>query len=123
MPAPRLDDANIEYTFADTEILTAKILDPLKILWYQTLYAQIWKQKASMLVPETVELDRSYLMKICELDGQLNFIQRLLDDHKNAIKEFNERKLQDTTASNSQTNSGGDMQRIAHEAGTRVHSG
>lgn len=123
MSSPRLDDANIEYTFADQEILAAKILDPLKILWYQTLYAQIWKQKASMLMPETMELDRSYIMKICELEGQLNFIQRLMDDHKTALKEFNDRKIQDPTATNSQNNSGGDMQAIAHSAGTRVHSG
>lgn len=123
MPTPRLDDANIEYSFADQEILAAKILDPLKILWLQTKYAQKWKQKASMLVPESVELDRSYLMKICELDGQLNFIQELLDDHKNALTEFNDRKLQDPAASQAENNSGGDMQRIAHEAGTRVHTG
>lgn len=122
MPSPRLDDANIEYSFADSEILAAKILDPLKIMWYQTKYAQKWKQKASMLVPESTELDRSFLMKICELDGQLNFIQEVLDDHKNAIKEFNDRKLQDPATIKEQ-NSGGDMQRIAHAAGTRVHSG
>lgn len=121
MSAPRLDDANIEYSFADEELLAAKILDPLKILYYQTLYAQIWKQKASSLMPESMELDRSYLMKLCELEGQLNFIQRLMDDHKNAIKEFNERKLQDLTA-NQTKNSGNDMQRIAHDAGIRVHT-
>lgn len=76
-------------------------------------------------MPETMELDRSYIMKICELEGQLNFIQRLIDDHKNALKEFNDRKLQDptTAAASSQNNSGGDMQAIAHSAGTRVHSG
>lgn len=123
MSSPRLDDANIEYSFADHEILAAKILDPLKIIWYQTLYAQLWKQKASMLMPETMELDRSYIMKICELEGQLNFIQRLMDDHKNAVKDFNAKKLQDPTITQGQTSSSGDMQAIAHSAGTRVHSG
>lgn len=121
MASPRLDDANIEYVFSEMESRAARILDPLKIIWLQTKYAQIWKRKAASLMPESVELDRSYIQQICELEGQLNFIQELLDDHKKALAEM-------STASvvAAQTESGiqvdKDVQKIEVAAGSRVHT-
>lgn len=84
MPTPRLDDANIEFSFSEHEALLAQVLDPLKIPWLQTKYAMYWKMKNSTPVPESSDLDRSYFVKIAELEGRLNMIQELLDDHKSA---------------------------------------
>lgn len=95
MPVPRLDDAVIEFSFNTDELINARILDPLKIAWYQTLYSRIWKQKSSIQVPESLELTLPYVQQICELEGRLGMIQQILDDHNAAMKEFNERKLQD----------------------------
>jgi hypothetical protein len=119
--APRLDDANIEYSFSEEEQHAARFLDPLKIMWFQTKYAQLWKQKASMLLPETGDIDRSYLMKLCEIEGQLNCIQDLLDDHKKAMKEYTEK--QQLVSDGGELPKGADIQTIAHEAASRVHNG
>lgn len=94
MPTPRLDDANIEFSFAKEEEFAARILDPIKICWLQTKYAQIWKQKASAQVPDSLELQLPYIQQLCELDGKLGMIQELLDDHKIAMAEMNGMKLQ-----------------------------
>lgn len=121
MPAPRLDDANIEYSFTEEEMLAAKFLDPVKIMWLQTKYAQIWKQKASMILPEDGNLEKSYLMKLCEFEGQLNILQELLDEHKQALQEFNLRK-QVVAATGGEVPKGADIQTIAHAAASRVHT-
>lgn len=120
MPTPRLDDANIEFSFSLEEQQAAKFLDPLKIMWYQTKYAQIWKQKASILMPEDRVVDRSYFMKLAELEGKLNLLQELLDDHKNALVEFAEK--QQVVQQGGEIPRGADIQTIAHEAAARVHS-
>jgi hypothetical protein len=121
MPAPRLDDANIEYSFAAAEQQAARFLDPLKIMWLQTKYAQLWKEKASMLLPEDGNLDRSYLMKICELEGRLDCIQGLLDDHKKVVMELAEQHQ--VVSEGGEVPKGADIQTIAHEAAARVHNG
>lgn len=94
MPALRPDNALNEYLFSPEESRAARFLDPLKIQWLQTKYAQTFKEKASKLLPESVELDRSYICSIAELDGQLNLIQELLAEHKTAIDEINAIKNQ-----------------------------
>jgi hypothetical protein len=121
MPVPRLDDANIEYSFSAEELHAARFLDPLKIMWLQTKYAQLWKQKASMLLPEDGNIDRSYLMKLCEIEGQLNGIQDLLDDHKKAMEEYAEKVA--VVAAGGEIPKGENIQTIAHEAASRVHNG
>lgn len=88
MPIPRLDDANIEFEFTQQESLVARALDSMKIAWLQTKYANYWKLRNSIKAPESPEEDRSYFLKVAELDGKLGFIQELLDDHKNAISEM-----------------------------------
>lgn len=90
MPKPNLTDANIEFEFSQEESLVARTLDSVKIAWLQTKYAQYWKLKNSTPVPEATELDRSYFIKIAEIEGRMNFIQELLDDHKTALRELNE---------------------------------
>lgn len=119
MPSPRLDDANIEFTFAPEEILAAKFLDPLKIQWLQTLYAQTWKQKAATPAPENPADDRMYFLRMAELDGKMAMLQQLMDDHKEALKSFNEAKLSVTREAGGAGAS--DMQAIAHSAASMVH--
>lgn len=119
MAQPRLDDANIEYSFPPEEALAAKILDDLKILWYQTKYAQYWKMRANIPASEGPETDRSYFLQLAELDGRLSAIQEILNDHKNAISEFNTAKQ--TLVQNDGGNNP-NIQAIAHEAGSRVHT-
>jgi hypothetical protein len=83
----RPDDILQEYMFSEQEELLVKTLTPLQIAWLQTKYARIFKEKASTLVPEEAGLDRSYLLKLGELDGKLSLIQELFEDHKNAISK------------------------------------
>lgn len=90
MPKPNLTDANIEFEFSQEESLVARTLDSNKIAWYQTKYAQYWKLKNSTPVPEDTNLDRSYFIRIAELEGRMNCLQELMDDHKNALRELNE---------------------------------
>lgn len=116
MPQPRLDDANIEFTFTEQEGLIAQILDPVKIAWLQTKYARYWKLKNSTPVPESTELDRSYFIRIAELEGRMNFIQELLDDHKTAIGVMQERTQADPNAASNQTEAA-----LAERAANQVH--
>lgn len=118
MPAPRLDDANIEFTFSEEEGRAARILDPLKIMWFQTKYAAYWKMRNSIPVSESSDVDRSYFVKIAELDGRLGAIQEILDDHKNALKEFNEAKQVTQAGAEVKDQK---MESIAHRAGELVH--
>lgn len=120
MAAPNLADANIEYTFPPEEVLAAKILDPLKILWYQTKYAQAWKQRNSIPASEGPETDRSYFLKLAELDGRLNAIQEIMDDHRTALLQFNEVKQTGVQKDGGNTVT---IQTIAHSAGSQVHNG
>lgn len=118
MATPNLTDANIEYVFADEESVAARILDPLKIQWLQTKYAQAWKQKASMMCPEKIEDDRSFLLKMAELDGRLNLIQELFNDHQEALKAYNTARLSENKLSSEGSS---DVSVIAHSAAQQVH--
>lgn len=90
-------------------------------MWFQDKYAKKWKQKAGMLVPESMELDRSYIQKICEIDGQLNFIQELLDDHKQVQAEL--QALAKPISEGMDVKLDSSVKSIATAAGQRVHSG
>ena len=118
MPQPRLDDATIEYTFSVEEATMAKVLDPLKIAWYQTRYAQLWKQKNSTPMPEESSLDRSFMLRMAEIEGKMNAIQEILDDHRNAMISYNEAKLSGDPL---KATGAADIQAIAHSAGSQVH--
>jgi len=98
MPKPRLDDANIEFEFTTEESISARALDPVKIAWLQTKYSKLWKERNSTPAPELPELDRSYFLKIAEIDGKLGLIQELLDDHKNAMVDLSTRNQEIQTA-------------------------
>lgn len=87
MPTPRLDDATIEFSFTPEELRMAKLLDPLKIAYLQTLYAQDFKTRASVKLPVAKELEMSYILECAELDGRMSAIQTLLDNHKLAMQE------------------------------------
>jgi hypothetical protein len=113
---PRLDDATIEYQFADIERIAARFLDPVKIAWFQTKYAEAWKIRASTPVPEEAALDRSYFLKIAEYDGFLRCIQEILDDHRKAIMELNERKAAGENIQFQTTD-----QTLAERAAAQVH--
>lgn len=118
MPSPRLDDATIEYSFSAEEAVSAQVLDPLKIAWIQTMYAQTWKQKNSIPLPEEMVLDRSFMLRIAELEGRMNAYQALLDGHRTAIGAYQEARSKDSPVENT----GNDIVAIAHQAGSLVHN-
>lgn len=71
-------------------------------------------------MPEDRNVDRSYFMKLAELEGKLNLLQEILDDHKHALAEFAEKKQ--TVVEGGEIPRGETIQTIAHEAGARVHT-
>ena len=81
----RPDSIFQEFVFSEQEELLAKILTPLQIAWLQTKYTRIFKEKGSTLVPEESGLDRSFLLKLGELDGKMSIIQELFKDHEEAV--------------------------------------
>lgn len=119
MPLPRPDDACVEFIFTPEEARAAKVLTPLAIQWLQTKYAQKFKQKASVLVPEDMSLDRSHIQKICEMDGYLNCIQELMDDHKMALSDMAAGRLNQGAESDLQNQAA--IAVIASSASSKVH--
>lgn len=89
---PRLDDALLEYSFTAEELKMAQLLDPLKIAYYQTLYAKIWKTRNSIQLPGTPNLDREYMQQIIEIDGKLAMLQELMDGHKQVLIDIDKGK-------------------------------
>lgn len=106
MPIPKLEDNLVEYSFTVEEYKAARALNPLQIAYYHTLRAQLLKQKASELVPDSKELELSYIQRIVELDGKMNMLTELLGGHEAVLKELsnpnksniNPDNLVDTTA-------------------------
>lgn len=86
----RPDSIFQEFLFSEQEELTAKTLSPLQIAWLQTKYTKIFKEKGSTIIPEENSLDRSYLLRLGVLEGRLDIIQELFDDHKAAISKNKE---------------------------------
>lgn len=117
MPSPRLDDANIEYNFTEDELVIARMLDPLKVMYYQTLYAQLWKKKNSIPMPSEMTLDRDFLLNNAELEGRMNMLQELMDAAKPANAAYSEAVKE--TAGNAPPN--GNMQAISYQAGQLVN--
>ena len=90
MPTPRNDSVLIEFEFTVQEALAARALTPLQIQWYQTKYAQLFKEKASSIIPEDTGLDRSFLLRLGEIEGKLNMLQEIFGDHANMLKELSD---------------------------------
>jgi len=88
----RPDSIFQEFVFSEQEELLAKTLTPLQIAWLQTKYTKIFKEKGSTLVPEESGLDRSFLLKLGELDGRMSLIQELFKDHQEAATRNKELK-------------------------------
>ena len=88
----RPDNAFQEFIFSEQEEILVKTLTPLQIAWLQTKATNIFKEKATTIVPEDSGLDRSYLLKLGNLEGKLEMIQELFDDHKVAINRNKELK-------------------------------
>ena len=88
----RPDSIFQEFIFSEQEQLLAKTLTPLQIAWLQTKYTRIFKEKGSTIIPEESNLDRSFLLKLGELEGRMAIIQELFDDHKEAISRNKELK-------------------------------
>lgn len=84
MAFPKLDDIAIEFEFSQSENIAARTLNEVQIMWFRTQYARTLKLKASALIPEDQVNDRSFLLKIAELDGKLTMIQEILEAHKQA---------------------------------------
>lgn len=98
MPTPKIEDVLIEYNFTAEEYRTARILFPIQVIYFSDLYSKLFKQKASMLMPDSQELNLQYIQKICEMEGRLGMIQQLLDNHKDALKELSDVKKNDPNA-------------------------
>lgn len=112
MPAPRLDSALMEYLFSAEESRAARILDQMKILWIQTKYARLMKEKASLLIPKKMDMDnRDFIAEVAEIDGKLNMLQELLTEHQQAISE----------ASQPQTVAASGEENLAARAAAYVH--
>lgn len=86
----RPDSIFQEFLFTEQESITARTLTPLQIAWLQTKYTRIFKEKASTMVPEDKELDRSYFLSLGELEGKMAILQELFDDHKEATSKNKE---------------------------------
>lgn len=89
MPTPRPDSIFTEYQFTEAELAAAKVLSQAQISLIQTLYAQTFKERGSVPLPEETTLDRSYICQLAELDGRLGMLQQLLDNHQEALKYLN----------------------------------
>lgn len=93
MPQLRPDSSLAEYLFTEQETIAAKILSPLQVMWLQTQYTLLMKKKASSLVPESGELDRSFFLQMGEIEGHLNCIQQMFNDSLEAQSLLAQRNL------------------------------
>lgn len=112
----RPDSIFQEFVFSEQEELLAKTLTSLQIAWLQTKYTKVFKEKGSTLVPEEAGLDRSFLLKLGELDGKMSIIQELFDDHKAAMARNKELKATSGVSANVV-----EMQNLASRAADLVH--
>lgn len=80
MASPRPDSNLIEFAFTQEELTQARLLNPLQIMYLQTKYALLFKEKATNLVPESHEFDRSFLLKISNIQGKLDMLQEIFDE-------------------------------------------
>lgn len=88
MPTLRQDSILSEFEFNTQESIGARTLSPLQIQWLQTKYAKVFKEKASTIVPEDSGLDRSYLLRLGEMEGRLALIQELFKEHQDVLNEL-----------------------------------
>lgn len=88
----RPDSLFQEFLFSEQELLLVKTLSPLQIAWLQTKFTKIFKEKATKIVPEDSVADRSYLLTLGSLEGKLELLQELFDEHKEAISRNKELK-------------------------------
>lgn len=88
MPTLRQDSILSEFEFNAQESIGARTLSPLQIQWLQTKYAKVFKEKASTIVPEDSGLDRSYLLRLGEMEGRLALIQELFKEHQDVLNEL-----------------------------------
>jgi len=95
MPILRPDSIFSEFAFTEEEKINARILNILQIAWLQTRYCELFKEKGSTIVPESTELDRSFLLRIAEIEGKLNMIQEIFESHKSAMSELSIFKQQE----------------------------
>lgn len=125
MPSPRLDSMLTEYLFTEAEANFAKSLTPLQVMWFQTKYALLFKEKASSLVPETSTEDRSFLMRVSELEGKLGMIQEILDDAATASKQAIEASAASAASGNSVSESNQtalvEIKDLSQRANSQVH--
>jgi hypothetical protein len=115
---PRLDDALIEFSFTPLEKVTARSLTPLQIQWFQTKYAELFKQRGSTKLPTGTQLDADFIKEVCELDGKLAMLEEIFSDHKAAMNELNTSKLAQVDMT-TQTTQGVDT--IQERASSLVH--
>lgn len=112
---PNLTDATLEFTFSAEEEILAQQLDPIKIGWYQTKYAKLWKERNSLPAPADPKDDRVFFLRLAEIDGQMMVYQAILDEHKLVTSDINAaRAAQVEQADREQAN-------IAERAAKQVH--
>lgn len=90
MPTLNPASALSEWTFTKEEYNSARTLTQSQICLLQTKYAQLFKQRGSIPIPNEIALDRDYICQLAELDGKMAIIQEQLDDHVAVVKEMND---------------------------------
>lgn len=84
MATLRPDSVFAEYAFTENELTTAQLLNPLQKMYFQTKYAQYLKEKATSLLPESGDLDRSFFLAMGNIEGKLQVLQELFQECKEA---------------------------------------
>lgn len=93
MPTLRQDNALNEYNFTTQEVIAGDLLTLIQIQRLQTRFAQLLKEKASSILPGKIEDERAFILNIAELDGKMNMIQELFQNHIEAQKMMNDPEL------------------------------
>jgi hypothetical protein len=119
MATLRPDSIISEYSFTEQEAIQARLLNPLQKMWFQTKYALYFKEKASALIPESGNMDRSFFLQQGNLQGKLDMLQELFEDCLQASKELT--NPQKTGSSEEVSASLVEIQQIEQRAASQVH--
>lgn len=121
MPTLRQDSSLSEFTFTPQEELQGKVLNSLQIMWLQTRFAQLFKEKASSLIPEDGAMDRSFFLLMGNIQGKLDMLQEIFDDARMAKVELENRGQNISGNGEVVSSSLVEIQNVADRASAQVH--
>lgn len=119
MPQLKPDAIIKEFIFSPEEWLNARVLNTLQIAYLQNLYATTLQEKLTSLVPTESIDDRKYLLSMGSVEGKLELLQELFQNHQQAISEANNPELKNQNPSN--TISDSPLDDLATRAAKQVH--